>query len=682
MLAHGEGARKRLAEISPRASITCAAKTRKERIPNRNQTFPEAPFPTRWASGRTNSRHARTTPRRQEHQTRCGRPHLPSARVPRASGNRADRLSAIVYNRVKWLSRWGRAQAESERRVGTGTFGSLDAEHIWLRQAVTRTEDGQTRTIEIAIPLRIGATASEVEALLAEADLGMERLAHHLDAHLAGRTPEPSEPPRISAPTEEPPETPEMPHPHVPAQRTAPATSAPMTANTLAASTVSHTSTANHASAPTPTNPATPSRTTPTLTATPPATAAPTTPPVRGRTSGPLPSTAVPGNKPAPVRPTPAAAASAQSEGELTRPDFIKAAATLGLNPKQAMEHLGVRTLEGLNLREALETLRRQTQRGGEGTAEPGPSVSPASGSLNSTTRPASGTPTPAAPAAPRSTASAPRSATPPRETTPAPVAETRFFEEEDDLLFSDEEGEPFAPDALRAEAPLGAEGFDTAEYATMLDVEDLPDLPDLPAGFDLGLDSADEYLPEEPTGMLPEEGYDEEDLTPPDLPRSSPAQPAPRGRIAERPATAPSASGTTGPISRMSPEERTRATARIGKLRAAQGGGAATPYQLNAYKNLVTSALGEPTATQLVRGLWNLAPAQLSSEQLAELVDWAKKDEAFEEEAQRVLAVLRAERERQARESGPAPRGASSGTGARGSSASGRSAPRTGGGS
>src|SRR5262249_10524217 len=60
-----------------------------------------------------------------------------------------------------------------------------DGEHIWLRQSVTFTLNGQTRTVEIAIPLRSGASQDEIEALLREADAGMARLSRHLDARVA-----------------------------------------------------------------------------------------------------------------------------------------------------------------------------------------------------------------------------------------------------------------------------------------------------------------------------------------------------------------------------------------------------------------------------------------------------------------------------------------------------------------
>lgn len=50
----------------------------------------------------------------------------------------------------------------------------------------------------------------------------------------------------------------------------------------------------------------------------------------------------------------------AVSGASLDRKQFIGQIAVLGLNPRQAMERLGVRTLDGVNLRQALEQLRLQ----------------------------------------------------------------------------------------------------------------------------------------------------------------------------------------------------------------------------------------------------------------------------------------------------------------------------------
>ena len=59
-----------------------------------------------------------------------------------------------------------------------------DSEHIWLRQTVTFTVNGQTRTLEIGIPLARNASAQDVEALLGVADAGMSALSRRLDAQV------------------------------------------------------------------------------------------------------------------------------------------------------------------------------------------------------------------------------------------------------------------------------------------------------------------------------------------------------------------------------------------------------------------------------------------------------------------------------------------------------------------
>jgi hypothetical protein len=87
------------------------------------------------------------------------------------------------------------------------------------------------------------------------------------------------------------------------------------------------------------------------------------------------------------------------------------------------------------------------------------------------------------------------------------------------------------------------------------------------------------------------------------------------------------------------------RGLPRLGQLRAIPTGGAATPYQQNAYQHLVVSQLGEE-ANMLVAGVWRASPAQLGADQLEALLRWAKED-AFYDEAQQVLAALKAERAR-----------------------------------
>ncbi len=63
-------------------------------------------------------------------------------------------------------------------------MGANDSEHIWLRQTVTFTVNGQTRTLEMGIPLPRNASAQDVEALLGVADAGMSALSRRLDAQV------------------------------------------------------------------------------------------------------------------------------------------------------------------------------------------------------------------------------------------------------------------------------------------------------------------------------------------------------------------------------------------------------------------------------------------------------------------------------------------------------------------
>jgi hypothetical protein len=181
-----------------------------------------------------------------------------------------------------------------------------DADHIWLRQSVTFSVNGQTRMLEMALPLRPGATPDEVDALLDEADAGMRRLSQRLDAHLA----EVSAAPTPAAPTPAAPIPAPIPTP-APARRPA---------------------------APQPAEQPTPRAATP---------------------------------QPAP------ASAPASGGPDLTRPEFLTAVRDLGLDARTVMERLKVRSLDGLNLRESLELLRRQSLR--DGAAPEPPALSPAS---------------------------------------------------------------------------------------------------------------------------------------------------------------------------------------------------------------------------------------------------------------------------------------------------------------
>lgn len=299
------------------------------------------------------------------------------------------------------------------------------------------------------------------------------------------------------------------------------------------------------------------------------------------------------------------------------------------MNVKQAMERLNVRSLEGLNLREALEALRRQAVRGD--VPPPAPSAPPAS-------------PAPVRASAPGSPA--PSAA---RVRDPGP-SEPRYFDEEDDLDVT------FAVDG-----DAGAYGAPDEEFASYADGEpSAEDEPDLLDEIDeLDLDDVPDFGP------------------PPSASRASAA--APRRAATPRPALPAEAEPSTpSPDVAGLSGARTRALQLVGQMRSARGGGVPSSQQRTAYRNVVARELGEPEAAALVRGLWRTTPDRLSTEQLDALVSWGKQD-TFGEEAALVLAELRAERERAtASASGePSPAGEAPRTAQRGRGAgTGRSAP------
>src|SRR5215467_7978515 len=70
------------------------------------------------------------------------------------------------------------------------TTGKPDREanespHIWLRYATQFTTGGRTHTIEMGIPVPLGATAEMRAKLIREAQVGMDQLASHVESRVA-----------------------------------------------------------------------------------------------------------------------------------------------------------------------------------------------------------------------------------------------------------------------------------------------------------------------------------------------------------------------------------------------------------------------------------------------------------------------------------------------------------------
>src|SRR5712691_10986475 len=62
--------------------------------------------------------------------------------------------------------------------------GTSEHPHIWLRYATQFTTGGRIHTIEIGIPVPLGASAETREQLIREAEVGMDQLAQHIEGHV------------------------------------------------------------------------------------------------------------------------------------------------------------------------------------------------------------------------------------------------------------------------------------------------------------------------------------------------------------------------------------------------------------------------------------------------------------------------------------------------------------------
>ena len=411
------------------------------------------------------------------------------------------------------------------REARKGIEVERDTAHYWLRQTAELSFGDQRRTLEFAVPVRVGATPDEIARLLDEAEAAMERLSERMDRRVAALRGSAAAPDEPIAP---------------------PARPTPITRQAAGIAE----------------RRATPDR---------PA-QAPSAPSVASTTTD----------------NTPASAVTAMS-----RTQFLEQARGVGLLPRQIMERLGVRTLEGLNYAEALEQLKRQLLRESAEPDHAGSSTSASAPSRQATERDVS------------------QPAQPPHEPGADPP---RYFVEEDDVEMSfvlpdDEsrrEGDqdagvsPPGPAVLTSEEP-------GATYAPdELDLDDVPDFsgPSLPDRTDVSARRG---------------------KSAPDSAMSSGSVPADESR--------PRPESTT----HHSLAQRARARDLLARLRTYQGGTIAGPDQTVPFANVVLDQLGEATVADLANHVWGITPDQLSGQQMRALIQWGKTD-AFGAE---VIAVL-----------------------------------------
>jgi hypothetical protein len=89
---------------------------------------------------------------------------------------------------------------DTNRDKPTGTDGNP---YIWLRYTTQFTVGGRTHTIEMGVPVPVGASAEMREQLIREAETGMEQLTRRVEnrvAQIAQRNIRPPEPQRIQTP--------------------------------------------------------------------------------------------------------------------------------------------------------------------------------------------------------------------------------------------------------------------------------------------------------------------------------------------------------------------------------------------------------------------------------------------------------------------------------------------------
>jgi len=241
----------------------------------------------------------------------------------------------------------------TEKPENTGSY-------IWLRYATQFSVGERTHTIEMGIPVPIGASEALREQLLREAEAGIEQLANHVENRIAQITQAVQLPP-ASARSQtvtgtqgtsstrnhtSPPVAP-SPKPAVPTVPQATPTAASQPAPTLRATTTPPSMA--------PVSLAETVSTAPTM----PATTTPSREVVQSAGSS-AKEVAVPATRHHIGASMPSAPGmSGDVSGSMKLPQFIQyIKEAMGLTPKQAMDLLNIKTLSGLNLRDALEQLQ------------------------------------------------------------------------------------------------------------------------------------------------------------------------------------------------------------------------------------------------------------------------------------------------------------------------------------
>jgi hypothetical protein len=458
-----------------------------------------------------------------------------------------------------------------------GANSKDDGQYIRLRYSMQFTTGGRTHTIEMDVPVPVGASAELREQLIREAEAGLEQLYRRVEARARGqRSPEVAQrgPSQAQSPAQQLPSS-YQPQPPQAARPASSEQSPPMPSAPVA----SPASPASPASVPA----ATPA----------PAREGPQAIPLRDRraappaaqVSQPSPSQARPGGSP--ELPTVPGIASSGS-GTMKLSEFLEIIReNWGLSAKQAMDLLQVKSLNNMNYRDLLRQLEPLVAQA---------SVN-ASGATNATNR-ASTPGTPGSPAQANRPAPAPSaSSTPPvsggasrpaRAPQPSPT-----------------------PQPARSSPSAGPQ----RSPAPASDLAGPPNIPVIPLR----------------EGALREPGrvykFDEED-----------DENGEQEELDEVDGEA--ANGASAPEDDNSMSVA-MARIKIDELREKNGSTSVNPGRLVVLHNVLGSQISDEQFQQLIERLWNCpSEKKLKQDQVEALISWAKED-YFEDEVSAVLAVL-----------------------------------------
>lgn len=507
-------------------------------------------------------------------------------------------------NRARPVGRYGAGDSGA-----AGAGGEGDAPYIWLRYSTQFTTGGRTHTIEMEVPVPVGASAELREQLIREAEANMEHLYRRVEARARGQrpaesaqrsgaaqpsvqqAPQPSHQPQPSQPVQ----------PVRPVQRLQPLPSAPGASPQPApTSTSSRAGTDEGPQAislhdrragagASPGAPAGPAAAQPSQTQ-----ARPTNP-------GEL-----------PVTPGLASAGS----GTMKLSEFIQIIRdNWGLSAKQAMDLLQVKSLNNMNYRDLLRQLEPLVE-------QAPPSTSSATSSSGSSSRSA----TPAGPSSSPASSGPARPPIPPMPTSSAPASSPSIARTPLPAAPQRETGQPARPGAPQSTnaaqqagtaqrspapppTPPSRASTSSSQPSQPPQMEGPANIPVYPLREDRVRESARVY-------KFDEEDEEQEDLEGED------------------------AGGDTATKEEGSMSEA-MARIKIDELRDMRGTTGANPGRLVVLHNLLDSQISDEQFLHLIEGLWNtVSDKKLKQDQVEALISWAKED-YFEDEVRAVLAVL-----------------------------------------